>query len=131
MTALPKNLPLAVPATLGVVAAGAGAWLLVRAVRWRKDPAERERRRRIHIHVNGRMGEAMLYQASVTKLRYRYQLAGVAYDTSQDISGIHELLPREPERLLGPALVKYDPRNPFNSIVICEHWSGFRESKQS
>jgi hypothetical protein len=26
--------------------------------------------------------------------------------------------------LLGPALVKFDPRNPANSIVICEEWSG-------
>jgi hypothetical protein len=124
-----KRLPLAVPAAIGVVAASAGAWLLVRAVRWRRDPAERERRRRIHVHVNGRMGEAMVYQANENELRYRYQLAGVAYDTSQEIGPILHLLPREPEKLLGPALVKYDPRNPFNSIVICEHWTGFRENK--
>ena len=26
----------------------------------------------------------------------------------------------------GPATVKYSPRNPANSIVICEEWSGLR-----
>lgn len=124
-----KNMPMAVPATVGLVAASAGAWLLVRAVRWRRDPAERERRRRIHVHVNGRMGEALVYQADANELRYRYELAGVAYDTAQDISLLTHLLPRAPEKLLGTALVKYDPQNPFNSIVICEHWTGFRETK--
>jgi hypothetical protein len=31
--------------------------------------------------------------------------------------------------LAGPAIVKYIPRNPANSIVICEEWSGLRARK--
>jgi hypothetical protein len=30
--------------------------------------------------------------------------------------------------LIGPASLKYAPRNPANSILICERWSGLRVS---
>jgi hypothetical protein len=120
---------LAVPAVIGVVAASAGVWLLVRAVRWRRNPAERERRRRIHVHVNGRTTEVLIYRGTETDLHYRYQISGVAYDTSQDITALRPQLPREPEKLIGSALAKYDPRNPYNSIVVCEHWSGFQKAE--
>jgi hypothetical protein len=32
---------------------------------------------------------------------------------------------------LGPVSVKYDPRNPANSIVVSEEWSGLRLGKTS
>jgi len=124
------EVPLAVPAAIGVAAASALAWLLVRTVRFRRDPVERERRRRIHVHVNGRMGEALIFQADETELRYSYEIGGVSYNTSQEIGTLLPVLPDAPERLLGTALMKYDPNNPANSIVVCEHWAGFRKKKQ-
>jgi len=30
---------------------------------------------------------------------------------------------------ISPVAVKYDPRNPANSIVIAEEWTGLRASK--
>jgi len=29
-----------------------------------------------------------------------------------------------PSRIVGSATVKYQTRNPYNSIVVCEGWSG-------
>ena len=35
-------------------------------------------------------------------------------------------LPEDPDRLIGPVYMKYTPRNPANSIIVCEQWSGLR-----
>lgn len=70
---------------VGIAALGAGAWVLIGAVRARRNPDELERRRRIKVHVVGRMGEAMVQQADEQTLHYCYQIAGVSYSTSQDI----------------------------------------------
>lgn len=119
--------PIALPAAVGVAATGALVWLAVRYVQRSRDPEERERRRRIHLHVNGRLTEVTVYQADASTLQYGYEIAGVGYDTTQDISSLTLYLPRPAENLVGVAAAKYDPQNPANSIVICEHWQGFPE----
>lgn len=124
-----QNLPLAAPAIVGVAAAGSLVWLVTRYIRRTRSPEERERRRRIRLHVNGRLTEVTVYQAEVGELRYSYEIAGVAYDTMQDISTLESFLPREAEKLVGTALAKYDPNNPANSMIVCEHWQGFRPAK--
>ena len=121
------TLHIAVPATVGVAAAGALIWLGWRFIRRARNPEERERRRRIHLHVNGRLTEVTVYQADASTLQYGYEIAGVAYDTTQDISSLTSWLPRPAEQLVGMAAAKYDPQNPANSIVMCEHWQGFPE----
>ncbi len=113
-----------VPAVVGIAAFAAGAWVLVGAVRARRSPNELERRRRIRIHVAGRMGEATVEQADEKTLHYSYQIAGVSYSTSQDIGQLAAHLPAKAHLLIGNALIKYHPQNPANSILICEHWSG-------
>ncbi len=66
-----------------------------------------------------------------TMMIYRYEVSGVAYEVGQDVT----LLPTiasSARRLLGHlASVKYDTRNPANSIVVCEDWCGIsaREMK--
>lgn len=117
----PPALAAAGAALLG--AAAYGAW---RAFR-RPGPEELERRRRIRVHLKGRLVETTVYQAEPTVLHYGYEIAGVAYDTTQDISALGAHLPRPAEQLIGTALAKYDPQNPANSIVVCEYWQGFRE----
>lgn len=99
----------------------------MRYLRRRRSPEERERRRRIRLHVNGRLAEVTIYQADAGILQYGYEIAGVSYDTTQEISALAEYLPRPAEQLIGTALAKYDPNNPANSIVMCEHWLGFKE----
>ena len=113
-----------VPAAVGMAALGVGTWVLVGAIRARRNPVELERRRRIKLHVVGRMGEATVQQADEQTLHYCYQIAGVSYSTSQDIGQLAEHLPAAPHLLIGNALIKYHPQNPANSILICEHWSG-------
>lgn len=67
-----------------------------------------------------------IYQADSSILQYGYEIAGVAYDTTQDISTLESYLPRPAEQLVGTAVAKYDPQNPANSIIMCEHWLGFK-----
>lgn len=121
------NFPLAAPAAVGLAAAGALAWLVARYIRRTRSPEERERRRRIRLHVNGRLTEVTIYQADDAALRYGYEIAGVAYDTMQDISGLQTFLPLAAEKVAGTALAKYDPQNPANSMIVCEHWNGIKE----
>ena len=123
------NIPIAAPATVGVVATGALVWLVTRYIRRTRTPAERERRRRIHLHVNGRLTEVTIYQADEQTLQYGYEIAGVAYDTTQDISTLTEFLPRPAEQLVGTASAKYDPNNPATYIILCDHCQVFKERK--
>ena len=55
-------------------------------------------------------------------LVYRYRLAGVVYECAQDVSQLAELV-RDCQ--IGNAVqVRYDPRNPGDSILLAEGWSG-------
>src|SRR6202035_3288783 len=90
------------------------------------NPQKRERKRRLELHRHGRLGDALVTEASDTMLYYSYSVGGVQYEASQDVSGLRDQLPPEPEGLIGPASLKYSSRNPGNSILICEEWSGLR-----
>lgn len=118
--ALPEWAPYAGALTAIVLAA-----LLVRQLRRRAmTPDEEERRRRIRLQVIGRMGECMITNADELRLHYSYEVAGVEYATTQELTHLQLYLPAPPQELLGPAMLKYDPANPANSMVICEHWAG-------
>jgi hypothetical protein len=90
------------------------------------NPEKRERKRRLELHRHGRLGDALITEATDAMLYYSYSVRGVQYEASQDINGLRHLLPTEPERLIGPASLKYSSKNPGNSILICEEWSGLR-----
>ena len=116
-------LALVLPAVLLPV----GIWLGIRAwKRSRVSPEELERRRRAAINAQGKMGDATLIEVRENLLFYSYDVRGVEYTASQDVSALRELLPSDPTAVNGIVCVKYDPRNPANSIVLCEHWSGLR-----
>lgn len=91
-----------------------------------RNPEKRERKRRLQVNRNGRLGEALVTEASQTTLYYSYSVRGVHYSASQDISALRDHLPAEPERLIGQASLKYSPKNPANSILVCEDWCGLR-----
>ncbi|HUA59704.1 MAG TPA: hypothetical protein VML19_13175 [Verrucomicrobiae bacterium] len=98
---------------------------------WRRSrvtPEERERRRCNRLVEAGKMGDAQLVEISDNLLMYSYLVRGVEYTASQDISHLRERLPQD-FSALGAVSVKYDPRNPANSIVVAEHWSGLRERR--
>jgi hypothetical protein len=91
-----------------------------------KSPEKREKRRRTHVNQTGRLGDALITEVSEGWLYYTYAVNGVEYSASQDISALGALLPEEPGKLIGLAHLKYSPRNPANSIILCEEWSGLR-----
>jgi hypothetical protein len=61
-------------------------------------------------------------------LIYRYRIAGVTYECAQDVTGLAELVRNL--RIDLPVQVRYDPRNPGNSILVAEGWSGVRLDAQ-
>jgi len=76
------------------------------------------------LNLQRRTVEGYLAETGDGALYYQYELAGVEYSASQDVKSLAAVLPEDLTRLMGPVSVKYDPRNPANSIIICEDWSG-------
>ena len=72
------------------------------------------------------MASATVFDVRENELFYSYTVGGVEYSATQDVSAIRERVPNDPA---GLATAKYISRNPANSIVICEEWSGLRAKK--
>jgi hypothetical protein len=100
-----------------------GVYILYRI---RRNPKDREQRRRLAVNLHGRIGDAMITEVQDGVIFYEYTVRGVVYTASQDISKLREHIPMDPDRLIGPVGLKYSTRNPANSIIICEQWSGLR-----
>ena len=77
----------------------------------------REFRRRQAISREGRIIEAVVTDIQDDAIYYAYQLQGVAYSTSQDVSVFEDSLPVAREKLVGPAACKYIVNNPANSML--------------
>ncbi len=107
-------------------AASALGLLLWRLLRRQITPDEVERRRREMIHNAGKIGDGEIIDVDGTVILYSYSVGGVEYTVGQDAAAIETLLPEDRMRMVGPASVRYDPKNPPNSIVLCEAWSGLR-----
>ncbi len=103
------------------------------------DPEERERQRREWLTRTGRLTDGSLLDARSLDgeqdpaavpemLVYRYRIAGVRYECAQDVSRLmsHRGERRGSHRLDEPVQVRYDARNPGNSIVLSETWTGLR-----
>lgn len=86
-----------------------------------------ERQRRGMLNAIGKMGDGTVIELQATTAIYSYDVRGVEYTASQDLAALGEHLPEDPWAIIGPAAVKYDPRNPANSIILCERWTGLRK----
>lgn len=115
-----------------VVAAGAAA--LMR--RQKKTARELEQERRQWLNRNGRLTDGTITDVQeipteagepLQMLIYQYDIGGVAYEASQDVTYLRQHVDLHSCRLSLPASIKYDPHNPGNSIVIAEGWSGLRK----
>jgi hypothetical protein len=88
----------------------------------RVPPEERERQRRIALVAHGKMGDATLVEIREDHLFYAYLVRGVEYTASQDLGRLKDHMPELTS--VTAVSVKYDPRNPANSIILAEGWSG-------
>ena len=121
---------------LGTVAAIVGYALLARKPRTQSDAFERERR--TQLTQGGRIIDGTVIDVQeldetpnsrqMILLIYTYDVAGVTYEASQDVTYLRQFIDLYSCRLGLHASVKYDPHNPGDSIVISETWSGLRES---
>jgi hypothetical protein len=116
---------------VGILLLTAIVAFVVRA--FRPSPEEVERRRRERLATTGRITDGVIVDARTLSgedsvsptpevLVYSYRLAGVTYNCAQDVS-------RLPEQVRGfridqPVQVRYDQRNPGNSVLVSESWTG-------
>jgi hypothetical protein len=119
------TLALAIVLVILVAIMGYRAWKASRVT-----PEERERRRRAVLVAHGKMGDASLVEIRDNLVIYSYDVRGVEYTASQDVTLLKEHIAGDLSNV-GPLSVKYDARNPANSIVLAEHWSGIRASRAS
>jgi len=114
---------------VGVAFAG---YALLRRKPKTAEEVERERRARLN-HV-GRITDGTVIDVQEvtnekresTMLIYQYDVAGVSYEASQDVTYLRQWINLHSCRLGLPTSVKYDSRNPGNSMVISEGWTGLR-----
>lgn len=117
----------------------ASAGFLVVATSWarsrRKTPDQREHERRMRITEIGRITDGTVIDVNEMQsngagelqlLIYHYDVAGVSYEASQDVSSLRHMVDLHSCRSGLMTSIKYDPSNPGNSIVISENWSGLR-----
>ena len=119
--------------TGGTLAVGVGLFYWLRS--HGKTAEQREFERRQRINLNGRITDGTVLDVReinyngagmMQLLIYAYDVAGVSYECSQDITHLRQFVDLHSCRIGLPASIKYDPHNPGNSIVISEGWSGLR-----
>jgi len=122
-----------------LVAAGAvallGTYVLLR--RKPKAPDEIERERRAWLEGTGRITDGTVIDVqelaaapkhhAAVMLIYKYDVAGVSYECSQDVTKLRHWINLHSCRLGLHTSVKYDPQNPGNSLVVSENWMGLRQ----
>jgi hypothetical protein len=121
-----------------LVAGGSGAliaaYLLLR--RKPRPPEEIEKERREWLHKVGRITDGTVIDVQevqpnghkpATLLIFQYDVAGVSYEASQDVTYLRQLINLHSCRLGLPTSVRYDPQNPGNSMVVSEKWMGLRQ----
>jgi hypothetical protein len=101
-----------------------------------KSAEELERERRQWLNTVGRITDGTVIDVqeiapdgghAATMLIYQYDVAGVSYEASQDVTYLRQWINLHSCRLGLPTSVKYDSRNPGNSMVISESWVGLRQ----
>lgn len=101
----------------------------------REQPSEDdlERERREYLAASGRIVDGSITEtrgaeesadAIPRTLLYSYRIAGVTYECAQDVRPLSDYVRHL--RIDLPIQVRFDPRNPGDSIVVAESWSGLR-----
>jgi hypothetical protein len=118
--------------TGAIVIAAASSMLMLGGRK--KTPEQREALRRQRISTQGRITDGTVLDVQefnsdtgncVQLVIYTYDVAGVQYECSQDVTLLRQFLDLH-SRIGVTTSVKYDPHNPGNSIVVAETWCGLR-----
>ena len=133
---LSKDWGIAIAGSAAISLAGVWAWSIVQGWR-RKSPDELERLRRLEVNACGRIGLGRIVElaepvrdgAAGPILLYDYEVAGVTYEAAQDLSALTEIAAAAPFLPGQTTSVKYDPKQPTNSILACETWCGIPDLK--
>ena len=141
-----NGLSLRDPQVIGTLAAAGlclGGVAIYFAMRKKPSAEEMERERRGYLVQTGRIIDGTLLDISeldasesgrptgMQLLLYKYEIGGVVYECSQDVTPLRELVNIHDCRLGFPCSVRYDTHKPENSIVIAETWSGLRGTANS
>lgn len=121
-----------------LVAGGLGATFAAYLLfgRKKKTSAELERERRDWLNQIGRITDGTVVDVQevapnghtpATMLIFQYDVGGVSYEASQDVTQLRQWINLHSCRLGLPTSVRYDPQNPGNSIVVSEKWMGLRQ----
>jgi hypothetical protein len=119
---------------LGLIGLAAASYAVLR--RKPKSAPDVERERRNWLNTVGRITDGTVIDVQEvaidvnhpsTMLIYQYDVAGVSYEASQDVTYLRQWINLHSCRLGLPTSVKYDSRNPGNSMVIAEGWMGLRQ----
>jgi hypothetical protein len=112
-----------------------GAYVLMRRKPKTADDLERERRS--WLEGTGRITDGTVIDVqeletaakrhAAVMLIYKYDVAGVSYECSQDVTYLRHWINLHSCRLGLHTSVKYDPQNPGNSLVVSENWMGLRQ----
>jgi hypothetical protein len=122
--------------TLAAGAVGLAIASLALLRRKPKSADELERERRSWLNEVGRITDGTVIDVqeivpnghhAAIMLIYHYDVAGVSYEASQDVTYLRQWINLHSCRLGLPTSVKYDPHNPGNSLVITEGWIGLRQ----
>jgi hypothetical protein len=122
------------PLVLGAVGLAIASYALLR--RKPHSPDELERQRRVWLTEVGRITDGTVIDVQeltseshrpASMLIYQYDVAGVSYEASQDVTYLRQWINLHSCRLGVPTSVKYDPHNPGNSMVVSEGWIGLRQ----
>lgn len=102
-----------------------------------KSPGDLERERRAWLEGTGRITDGTVIDVQelpaahnhhdAVMLIYKYDVAGVTYECSQDVTYLRHWINLHSCRLGLHTSVKYDPQNPGNSLVVSENWMGLRQ----
>ena len=112
--------------------AGVALWLVMRR---RPSAEEIERARRQFLVQSGRLVDGMLLDVydvagadgrTLIFLLFSYRIGGVDYECSQEITTMSDIVNTAEVRAGFPCTVRYQPGNPYNSIVVAEGWTGLR-----
>lgn len=123
--------PLLAAAAAIPTAAGLTVWWVLSH---RKSTEEMERERRDYLVRQGRIIDGTILDwaeahavSGPGTLIYRYDIAGVTYECAQDLTWLEDAVKVDTSCLGMPVSVRYDSKNPGNSIVVAETWSGLRQ----